>query len=106
MTVKPKKTKWRKARARRHTRPRTQPGPKPATIAWMQASVEDDLLSLAEEETGAESRWNRPRKRRISLRVDVEVVDWFKSSGPGYQTRINRILRRVMMEGKRRAGEK
>jgi uncharacterized protein (DUF4415 family) len=72
----------------------------------MQASVEDDLLSLAEDGTGAESRWNRPRKRRISLRVDVEVVDWLKSNGPGYQTRINRILRRVMMEGKKRAGEK
>ena len=93
MTGKSKKAKERKARAR--------PRPKPATIAWLHASVEDDLLSLAEDETGAESRWNRPRKRRISLRVDVEVVDWFKSKGPGYQTRINRVLRRVMMEGKK-----
>src|SRR5579872_3099822 len=33
-------------------------------------------------------------------------VDWFKSKGPGYQTRINRILRRVMMEGKKRTGER
>ena len=71
----------------------------------MQASVEDDLLSLADQE-GAESHWNRPRKRRISLRVDVEVVDWFKSKGPGYQTRINRILRSVMMEGKKRVEER
>jgi uncharacterized protein (DUF4415 family) len=102
MTGKRKKAKARKARA--HLR--SQPGPKPATIAWLHASVEDDLLSLAEDETGAESRWNRPRKRRISLRVDVEVVDWLKSIGPGYQTRINRILRRVMMESKKRAGEK
>jgi uncharacterized protein (DUF4415 family) len=89
-----KKAKRRKARAQ------------PKTIAWLHASVEDDLLSLAEDETGAQSRWNRPRKRRISLRVDVEVVEWLKSNGPGYQTRINRILRRVMMEGKKRAGEK
>ena len=59
---------------------------------------------LAEEEVSAEARWNRPRKRRISLRLDTEVVDWFKSKGPGYQTRINRILRRVMMEGKKRSG--
>ncbi len=70
------------------------------------ASVEDDLLLLAEESAGAESHWNRPRKRRISLRVDTEVVDWFKSKGPGYQTRINRILRRVMTEGKKRTGER
>jgi uncharacterized protein (DUF4415 family) len=94
MTGKRKKAKARKPRAQG------------ATIAWLRASVEDDLLSLAEDETGAESRWNRPRKRRISLRVDAEVVDWLKSNGPGYQTRINRILRRVMMESKKRAGEK
>jgi BrnA antitoxin of type II toxin-antitoxin system len=68
--------------------------------------VEDDLLFLADQEMGAEARWNRPRKRRISLRVNAEVVDWFKSKGPGYQTRINRILRRVMMEGKKRMGGK
>lgn len=94
MTVKLKKAKRRKARSR------------PEKIIELRASVEDDLLSLAAEETGAEARWNRPRKRRISLRVDTEVVDWFKSKGPGYQTRINRILRRVMMEGKKRTGER
>ncbi len=93
MTVKAKKAKRRKARSR------------PGKVIELQASVEDDLLLLAEEE-GAESRWNRPRKRRISLRLDTEVVDWFKSKGPGYQTRINRILRRVMMEGKKRAEER
>jgi hypothetical protein len=69
----------------------------------MRDSIEKELLSLAEAETGAEARWNRPRKRRISLRVDVEVVDWFKSKGPGYQTRINRILRKVMVEGRNRS---
>jgi uncharacterized protein (DUF4415 family) len=90
MTAKTKKAKRRKVRAGR--------------VIELRASVEDDLSSLAGEETGADSRWNRPRKRRISLRVDTEVVDWFKSKGPGYQTRINRILRRVMMEGKRRTG--
>jgi uncharacterized protein (DUF4415 family) len=99
MTAKTKKAKPKKGK-RRKARPWR------ASIAWLQASVEDELLSLAEEETGAESRWNRPRKRRISLRVDVEVVDWFQSKGPGYQTRINRILRRVMMEGKKREGER
>jgi uncharacterized protein (DUF4415 family) len=94
MTAKRKKAKAQKARAR------------PATIPWLRASVEDDLLSLAEDEAGAESRWNRPRKRQISLRVDAEVVEWLKSNGPGYQTKINRILRRVMTESKKRAGEK
>ena len=94
MTAKTKKAKRRKARSR------------PGRVIELLASVEDDLLSLAEEEGDAGARWNRPRKRRVSLRVDTEVVDWFKSKGPGYQTRINRILRRVMLEGKRRTGER
>ena len=94
MTAKRKKAKRQKAR-RRGIR-----------VGDLHASVEDDLLLLADQETGTESRWNRPRKRRISLRVDVEVVDWFKSKGPGYQTRMNRILRRVMMEGKKQVGER
>jgi uncharacterized protein (DUF4415 family) len=74
MTAKAKKRKRRKARSR------------PGKVIELQASVEDDLMFLAEEEGGAEARWNPPRKRRISLRVDTEVVDWFKSKGPGYQT--------------------
>ena len=94
MTVKNKKSKRKKARTR------------PGRVGALRASVEDDLLSLADQKMGAESRWNRPRKKRISLRVDVEVVDWFQSKGPGYQTRMNRILRKVMMEGKKRMGGK
>ena len=34
-----------------------------------------------------------PPKASISLRVDADVLDWLKSQGPGYQTRINAILR-------------
>ena len=34
-----------------------------------------------------------PPKASISLRVDVDVLDWFKSAGPGYQTRMNAVLR-------------
>jgi uncharacterized protein (DUF4415 family) len=36
------------------------------------------------------------RKAPISLRVDPEVLDWFKAQGPGYQTRINTVLRAFM----------
>jgi len=37
-----------------------------------------------------------PRKAAISLRLDAEVLDWFKARGPGYQTRINAVLRAYM----------
>ena len=34
-----------------------------------------------------------PAKAAISLRVDADVLEWFKAQGPGYQTRINLVLR-------------
>lgn len=34
-----------------------------------------------------------PAKEAISLRVDQDVLEWFKAQGPGYQTRINAVLR-------------
>lgn len=91
MTPKLKKAKRKTTRAR------------PGKIDRLRASVEEEsLLGEAGDELKGEARWNRPRKQRFSLRVDVEVVDWFKSTGPGYQTRINRILRRVMADGKKK----
>lgn len=32
-------------------------------------------------------------KASISLRVDADVLEWFKAQGSGYQTRINAVLR-------------
>jgi uncharacterized protein (DUF4415 family) len=34
-----------------------------------------------------------PPKASVSLRIDQDVLDWFRAQGPGYQTRINMILR-------------
>ena len=34
-----------------------------------------------------------PAKASISLRVDQDVLEWFKAQGAGYQTRINTVLR-------------
>jgi uncharacterized protein (DUF4415 family) len=34
-----------------------------------------------------------PSKSLVSLRVDQDVLAWFRAQGPGYQTRINSVLR-------------
>jgi uncharacterized protein (DUF4415 family) len=108
MTVKRKKAKKKNSRLRGGRTRRARTALKAGKIARLRASagrassLEDDLMRLAEEDGAAESRWNRPRKERVCLRVDCEVMDWFKSKGPGYQTRMNRVLRRVMEEGKKR----
>jgi uncharacterized protein (DUF4415 family) len=36
------------------------------------------------------------RKAAISLRLDDEVLNWFRTQGPGYQTRMNAVLRAYM----------
>ncbi len=32
-------------------------------------------------------------KSSIALRVDADVLEWFRAQGPGYQTRMNAVLR-------------
>ncbi len=35
-------------------------------------------------------------KQPVTLRIDDDVLEWFKSQGKGYQTRINKLLRQYM----------
>jgi uncharacterized protein (DUF4415 family) len=37
-----------------------------------------------------------PKKEQITLRVDSDVLRWFRSQGKGYQTKINDLLRAYM----------
>ena len=50
----------------------------------------------------AELLYPKAGKERVTLRLDADVLDWFRSAGPGYQTRIN-ALRRAFIKT-RRAG--
>jgi uncharacterized protein (DUF4415 family) len=43
-----------------------------------------------------------PHKRDIHIRIDEDVLDWFRRAGRGYQTRINNVLR-AFMESRKRA---
>jgi uncharacterized protein (DUF4415 family) len=38
------------------------------------------------------------KKKAISIRVDEDVLDYFKSEGDGYQRRINAVLRSYMQQ--------
>ena len=38
-----------------------------------------------------------PVKVSLSIKIDADVLAWFKSGGKGYQTRINKALRDIMM---------
>ncbi len=42
-----------------------------------------------------------PRKQAISIRLDQDLIDYFKAQGPGYQRRINAVLRSYVKERSR-----
>jgi uncharacterized protein (DUF4415 family) len=65
-----------------------------------------DAPVLTEEQwkTAERGRFYRPVKRQITARVDADVLDWLKGQGKGYQSRINAILRREMLEALKRGG--
>ena len=58
-----------------------------------------DIPALTDEQlkNAVRSGVYKPVKRQITARVDADVLDWLKSQGKGYQSRINAILRREML---------
>jgi len=60
----------------------------------LQASVESSKRHSASMEDVLE--FYRPIKKPVTLRLDADVLAWFKRDGRRYQTRINGALRRVM----------
>ena len=48
------------------------------------------------------SKAYRPENARFYIRIDEDVLDWFRQAGRGYQTRISDVLR-AFMEWRKRA---
>jgi uncharacterized protein (DUF4415 family) len=45
-----------------------------------------------------QGQFYRPVKSQLTVRLDSDILAWLKAKGRGYQTRINAILRRAMLE--------
>lgn len=58
-----------------------------------------DILPTGPEdwENAVRGVFFRPVKKSISLRLDADVLAWFKCQGKGYQTRMNQVLRQYMV---------
>ena len=77
------------------------------------AAMPDDTIDLTDmPEVTDWSNWTRgkfyrPVKKQVTLRVDADVLEWFKAKQGGkrgYQTAINAALRKVVEEEMKRAG--
>lgn len=61
--------------------------------------VEDENIDYSDIPELNEDFWTNAvieypeKKKPVTLRLDADVLEWFKSTGKGYQTRINAILR-------------
>ncbi len=68
----------------------------------------DIPATTAKDWVGAEvGRFYRPLKSQLTLRLDADVLDWFRresSDGKGYQTRINKVLREYVAAQTKKAG--
>jgi uncharacterized protein (DUF4415 family) len=64
-----------------------------------------DIPELTAEDfkNAVRGRFYRPVKSQVTTKLDADVIAWLKQGGKGYQTRMNAILRRAMLE-ERKAG--
>jgi uncharacterized protein (DUF4415 family) len=60
-------------------------------------AADPDAAPIADEKFWRNARLVAPMsKQPTSIRLDPEVLNWFKRAGKGYQTRINAVLRTYM----------
>lgn len=50
------------------------------------------------------SLW-KPRKEQITARIDADILLWLKSHGKGYQTFMNNLLRKEMIEEQKKPAQ-
>ena len=70
------------------------------------AEKKDSEIDFSDIPATSESDWTgamrgkhfRPVKQQLTVRIDSDVVEWLKSQGKGYQSRLNQILRLAMAE--------
>jgi uncharacterized protein (DUF4415 family) len=70
--------------------------------AALDAMTDEDIAKAVAEDPDAaplDIDWTKarlvlpPGKESVTLRIDKDVIDWFRKQGRGYQTRMNAVLR-------------
>ncbi|WP_133510105.1 BrnA antitoxin family protein [Candidatus Thiosymbion oneisti] len=52
-----------------------------------------DIPEVSDFSGAVRGRFYRPIKQQITLRIDVDLLEWFEAQGGKYQTHINAALR-------------
>ena len=91
-------------RSKRHSTGRAREGSQTDFDYLNRVSDEEIAAAVAQDPDAAplDVDWSKaelvipPGKKPISIRVDADVLDFFKKQGAGYQRRINAVLRSYM----------
>ena len=75
------------------------------------AEQPDSEIDFSEIPPVKESFWRnavrnpfyRPVKQQLTVRLDADVVAWLRRQGRGYQTRLNQVLRKAMLDDFRKS---
>ena len=59
----------------------------------LEASIDVEDEGIFDWDSGIPVSLDLPGKQQLTIRLDRDVLDWFKSHGGRYQTRINAVLR-------------
>jgi len=67
-----------------------------------QAPVDTSDIPELDDDFFRRAELRVPAKQTVTIRLDADVLAWFKEQGAGYQTRINQLLRQYMQAQQRR----
>ncbi len=67
--------------------------------------AEIDLTDIPEHTDWTDARvaqFYRPIKQSVTMRLDADVVEWFKTHSEKYQSQMNQVLRNFMLEQRKK----
>ena len=64
--------------------------------AMSDEDIDTSDIPELDDEFFQQAELHLPVKKPVTIRLDADVLEWFKEQGQGYQTRINNLLRKYM----------
>jgi uncharacterized protein (DUF4415 family) len=62
-----------------------------------------DVAPVPDWNAAEMGKFYRPAKKPVTMRLDLDVIEWLKADGRGYQTKANWLLRSAMLHYSRNA---
>lgn len=69
------------------------PKNKAATLKYWKGAIAHKGVAELRVKRGRPAKATEDRKEQIALRLDKEVLEWYRAQGTGWQTRMNAVLK-------------